>query len=192
MATKTSEIYQIKVTLRGTKPPIWRRLLVPADMTLEQLHRVLQSAREGEDCHLHEFEIDEERYGPPDPDGWDVGPETLSERKARLSDVLGDIGAKAIYTYDFGDSWEHRITVEKILPPEAGRKYPVCVAGKMQGPPEDCGGVFGYYELLAVVNDPAHTEHKHLREWLGKDFDPEAFSMDEVNRRLNGRARTAS
>lgn len=193
MATKPTEIYQIKVTLRSTKPPIWRRLLVSAETTLEQLHRVVQTAMGWQECHLHEFEIDGELYGPPNPDGWDMGgPPARSERAARLSRVMGCVGAKATYTYDFGDNWEHTITVEKILPPEPGRKYPVCVAGKLHGPPEDCGGVGGYYDLLEAVNDPQHKEHAHLREWLGEGFDPEEFSLDEVNRKLSGRARPAS
>jgi len=193
MATKTTEIYQLKVTLRDTKPPIWRRLLVPSNMTLERLHRVLQTAMGWEDCHLHEFAIGGERFGPPDPDGWDMGgPRARGERTARLSAVLGSVGAKAIYTYDFGDSWEHAITVEKILPPDPARKYPVCIAGKLHGPPEDCGGVFGYYNLLEAINDPAHEEHENLREWLGEGFDPAAFSLDEVNRKLTARARPAS
>jgi hypothetical protein len=179
------EIYQIKVTLLGTRPPIWRRLLVPADLTLEQLHDVLQAAVGWQHCHMHDFRIGEKTFGTPDPDDSFMGtPATASEKTARLFRVLGKAGAKAVYTYDFGDNWQHRITVEKVLAPEPGRAYPVCVDGKRHGPPEDCGGVYGFYSLLETIGDPEHEEHAEMLEWLGEDFDPEAFSVDEVNRRL--------
>jgi hypothetical protein len=98
--------------------------------------------------------------------------------------VLGRIGSKAVYTYDFGDGWEHEIVVEKKLPPEAGQAYPICVDGKRHGPPEDCGGVPGYYSLLNAISDPLNHQHKESRDWLGDEFDPEAFSVDEINRSL--------
>ena len=118
---KPQGIYQIKVTLLGTDPPIWRRLLVPADLTLEQLHHVLQLAMGWEDCHMHEFRIGQQRFGKPDPMEQAIGgPRTASERTARLFNVLGRARAKAVYTYDFGDSWEHQIVVEKCLAYEPG------------------------------------------------------------------------
>jgi Plasmid pRiA4b ORF-3-like protein len=179
------KIYQLKVTLIDTKPPIWRRLLVPAELTLAQLHDVLQDAMGWEECHLHEFRIGRQRFGVPDPDDRLTGGDApMDERKARLFDVLGKVGAKADYTYDFGDGWEHRIAVKKVLPPEPGIPYPVCTAGKLHGPPEDCGGVGGYYDFLEAIRDPEHERHEELLEWVGDAFDPEAFSIDEVNRRL--------
>ncbi len=182
---KPQEVYQIKVTLLGTNPPIWRRLLAPADLTLEQLHRVLQLAMGWEDCHMHEFRIGQQRFGTPDPmETIFGGSRTASERSAQLFSVLGKVGAKAVYTYDFGDSWEHRIVVEKRLPPEPRRDYPACFAGERHGPPEDCGGVPGFYNLLEAISDPRHDQHEELRDWLGDDFNPESFSVDEVNRRL--------
>lgn len=190
MATKTVEVYQIKVTLQDTEPPIWRLLLVPANMTLQRLHRVLQTVMEWEDCHLHEFRIGEELFGPPASDVWDMGgPPVRSERTAKLSQVMGWEGAKATYTYDFGDCWEHEIVVEKILPVEPGLKYPVCVAGELHGPPEDCGGVGGYYDLLEAIADPEHEDHEQLFDWLGERFDPKEFSVEAVNRKLGGRTR---
>src|SRR5260370_5964742 len=185
------EIYQIKVTLLGTNPPIWRRLLAPASLTLEQLHHVLQLAMGWEGCHMHDFQIGPKRYGIPDPDEVLMGmPPVDNERTVRLFSVLGKPGAKAVYTYDFGDTWEHSITVEKVLPPESGQAYPFCLGGKRHGPPEDCGGLPGFYNLLEAIGDPKHDQHEELLEWLGDDFDPEAFSVDEVNRRfahLHGR-----
>ena len=179
------EIYQIKITLLGTRPPIWRRLLVPGNLTLEQLHRALQLAMDWQDSHLHEFSIGKMRYGTPDPDEALLGLDPpASERATRLCSVLGKVGAKALYTYDFGDGWDHTITVEKILPPEPGQSYPVCIAGNLHAPPEDCGGVPGYGNLLEAIADPRHDEHQDMREWLGGDFDPKAFSVDEINARL--------
>jgi hypothetical protein len=179
------EIYQIKVTLLGTRPPIWRRLLVPAGLTLEQLHDVLQLAMGWQNCHLHEFRIGQKRFGPADPNERLMGMSTtFSESAARLSRVLGKVGAKAVYTYDFGDSWEHEITVEKALGPEPGHAYPVCIGGKRHGPPEDCGGVYGFYDLLESIGNPDHEQHAEMLDWLGEDFDPEAFSVEDVNRRL--------
>lgn len=189
MATKKieipQEIYQIKITLLGTTPPIWRRLLVPAGMTLEQLHDVLQAAMGWEDCHMHDFQIGQKRFGKPDPNDRLMGlPATGNERTVRMFSVLGKVGAKAVYTYDFGDGWEHSIAVEKVLAPEPGLAYPVCTAGRLHGPPEDCGGIPGFYNLLEAVRDPAHDEHEEMLEWIGEGFDPDAFSADEVNRRL--------
>lgn len=180
-----SEIYQIKVTLRGTRPPIWRRLLVPAELTLEQLHAALQAAMGWDDSHLHEFRIGSQRFGKPDPNGrWLGRSVTLSERTTRLSAVMGRVGAKAVYAYDFGDGWQHELAVEKVLVPEPGHPYPTCIDGRCQGPPEDCGGIGGFYHLLEAIRDPKHREHEELSEWLGRDFHPDAFSIEAVNRRL--------
>ena len=179
------EIYQLKVPLLGTTPPIWRRLLVPADMTLEQLHNVLQLAMGWEDCHLHDFRIGPRRFGKPDPNDRLTGLSAIgNERTARLFNLLGKVGAKAVYTYDFGDNWQHGIAIEKVLTPEAGLAYPVCMGGKRHGPPEDCGGVPGFNNLLEAISNPEHDEHEEMRDWLGDDFAPEAFSIEEVNRQL--------
>ncbi len=179
------QIYQIKVTLLGTRPPIWRRLLVPSSLTLAQLHDVLQAAMGWTDSHLHEFHIDGWRYGVSDPDErlFDE-PGCINEKKVRLHEVLGGAGAKAVYTYDFGDSWEHRIAVEKTLPLEPGFAGPVCTGGKLNCPPDDCGGIGGFYDFLEAIQNPAHEQHEELLDWIGGGFDPEWFSLDEVNRRM--------
>ncbi|MGH9594776.1 MAG: plasmid pRiA4b ORF-3 family protein [Bryobacteraceae bacterium] len=164
------EICQIKITLLGAKPPIWRRVLVPSDMTLERLHDVVQLAMGWENRHLHEFQIGGKRLD--------------NERAVLMLNVLGQAGAKALYTYDFGDGWEHSIVVEKVLPPEPGLAYPLCLDGKGHGPPEDCGGIPGFYNLLVAIGDPEHSEHEEMREWIGDSFDPDAFSVEDVNRLL--------
>ena len=182
--TPAQEIYQIRVTLLGTDPPIWRRLLVPGELTLARLHDVLQLAMGWEDSHLHEFRSGPRRFGVPDPDDRLMGTPTVTERTVRLSSVLGRIGAKAVYTDDFGDGWEHGIVLEKRLPADPNMPYPVCRAGERACPPEDCGGIPGFYDLLEALSDPHHERHAEMREWIGGDYDPEAFSVDNVNRSL--------
>jgi hypothetical protein len=196
MATKTEstpDIYQIKVTLLGTKPPIWRRLQVPADLTLAQLHNVLQIAMGWDDEHMHEFRLGQRRFGRPEPvDPCMRMPRVESERTARLSAVLERAGAKMIYSYDFGDSWEHSIVLEKQLPADPNTTYPVCTDGQLACPPEDCGGIPGFYDLLDALDDPNHERHEELRDWIGEDFDPQAFSLDSVNRKLAPKRRRAN
>jgi hypothetical protein len=189
MPTKKStvppEVFQLKVTLLGTMPPIWRRLLVPANLTLAQLHNVLQDAMGWQDCHMHEFCAGHRRFGQPDPEDRLMGmPPVENERTVHLSDVLSRVRAKVIYAYDFGDSWEHSIVLEKRLPADPGSTYPVCTGGERACPPEDCGGIPGFCDLLDALADPAHERHEELLDWLEDDYDPDAFSIDDVNRML--------
>jgi hypothetical protein len=189
MPTKKSavppNIYQLEVTLLGTSPPIWRRLLVSADVTLAQLHDVLQAAMGWEDGHMHEFSIGQRRFGRPAPEDRFMGiPSVENERTVRLSGILGRVGSKAIYTYDFGDSWEHSIVLEKRLPVDPNTTYPICTDGQLACPPEDCGGVPGFYDLVEALADPNHERHEELLDWIGDDFDPESFSVDEVDKML--------
>ncbi len=178
------EIYQLKITLLGTNPPIWRRLLVPSDMTLAQLHNVLQAAMGWDDGHMHEFAVGQRRFGRPDPEDQLMGvPPVENERTVPLSGILARVGSKAIYTYDFGDSWDHSIVLEKRLPVDPNMTYPVCTEGQLACPPEDCGGIPGYYDLVEALADPAHERHEEMIEWIG-DFDPQAFSVDKVNQSL--------
>ena len=184
-STTSAEIYQLKVTLLGTSPPIWRRLLVPADLTLAQLHDVLQVAMGWQECHLHEFSAGGRHFGRPNPEDRFMGMLPVeNEGRIRLSSVLHRIGAKTIYTYDFGDSWEHSIVLEKRLPAAPTMAYPICTDGQLACPPEDCGGIPGFYELLDALRDPTHEQHEELRGWVGGDYDPEAFSTEAVNRIL--------
>jgi hypothetical protein len=181
--SSSSEIYQIKVTLTGTRPKIWRRLLVPATLTLFQFHDVLQAAMGWENYHLHEFRIGGSTFSPSNPDGY-VDPNQLDERTVRLFEVLGSKQTRGLYVYDFGDSWEHDLTLEKILPVDGELRAPACLDGEQHAPPEDCGGVGGFYEFLAAIRDRHHPQHKEMLRWVGRSFDPDEFSVDEVNRRL--------
>jgi hypothetical protein len=179
------EIYQLKVTLLGTSPPIWRRLLVPADVTLAQLHDMQQAAMGWEDGHMHEFSSGQRHFGRPDPEDRLMGiPSVENERTVRVSGILGRVGSKAIYTYDFGDTWEHSIVLEKRLSVDPNTTYPICTDGQLACPPEDCGGIPGFYDLVEALNDPNHERHEEMLDWIGDDFDPHALSIDKVNRML--------
>lgn len=180
-----NSVYQLKVTLRGSKPPIWRRIQVTGDTTLEDLHWVLQAVMGWEACHMHQFLVDGEYYGEPDPMGF---MEMANERGVRLARLELSEKSKFMYEYDFGDGWQHDILVEKILPREDGLQYPRCMTGKRACPPEDCGGIWGFYRMLDTINDPSDPEHEEMREWLGDEFDPDAFDPDTANASLNGMA----
>jgi len=178
------EIYQVKVTLRDSQPPIWRRIQVRREITLAKLHRVLQRVMGWEDAHLHRFVIQGEYYGTPDPD--EGGPrKTRDERKYKLSELVSGEGGQLVYNYDFGDDWHHVLVVEKTLPPSEGIRYPVCLAGVRACPPEDVGGTPGYEDFLGALRDPKHSQHEEYREWIGGAFDPEAFDVNEINQRLS-------
>lgn len=183
--TASTEIYQLKVTLIGTDPPVWRRLLVPADMTLAQLHTVLQVAMGWEGEHMHEFSASGRRIGMPNPEDDFMGMTPLEdERKARLSGAFNRVGSKITYLYDFGDDWTHALVLEKRLPFDPNIRYPVCVEGQLACPPEDCGGIYGYYDILEATSDPNHVRHEEMLEAYGEDYDPQAFSVDAVNSQL--------
>ncbi len=176
-------IYQIKVKLRDIRPPIWRRIQVHDNITLHKLHEILQVVMGWENYHLHEFESDGQRYGLPQDkfsDPLDFYDKTINERKVKLSEVIHAEKVKFLYTYDFGDNWEHELLVEKIIEAEKGKRYPICVTGKRACPPEDCGGPWGYYDLLEALEHPDDPESRELLEWAG-EFDPEEFDLDEIN-----------
>ncbi|HQG30769.1 MAG TPA: plasmid pRiA4b ORF-3 family protein [Deltaproteobacteria bacterium] len=175
-------IYQLKITLRGSKPPIWRRFVVPGSITLPTLHEVIQIVMGWTDSHLHEFVSGRISYGVPDPE-WPSG--ARNEARARLNQLLQREKQKLLYMYDFGDGWEHSLELEKIIPGDSLSPKPKCIAGKRACPPEDCGGIYGYYDLLDALKDPENPEHEDMIEWLGGDFDPEYFDIDEINEMLS-------
>ncbi len=181
MASAGAKIYQLKVSLDHVAPPVWRRLLVPADVTLPNLHRILQIAMGWYDCHLHAFRTGEAAYLEPDPDAGMPLEGERDERRVRLGALLKRPRQSLKYEYDFGDGWEHTILLEKILEPEPGAAYPVCTAAKRACPPEDCGGPYGYMDLLEILADRKHPRHKELRDWTGGDFDAEAVYIADIN-----------
>jgi hypothetical protein len=178
------EIYQLKITLKRSKPPIWRRVQVRSEITLAQLHEVIQIAMGWTDSHLHQFTVSGQAFGRPDFEGLEV----RDEKKASLWRLVG-LRDSFVYEYDFGDGWEHEIVVEKVLPVEEGALYPRCLAGKRACPPEDVGGIWGYQGFLIAINDPTHPEHREMLEWAGSAFDPAAFNLADVNLQLLGLSR---
>jgi hypothetical protein len=176
-----SPVFQLKVTLKASKPPIWRRIQVRGSTTLPKLHTILQAVMGWYDYHLHEFRVGDTHYGVPDPE-W--GLDIKNERRVKLSDIVADVKDRFVYEYDFGDGWEHQIVVEKVLTPEPDVRYPLCLTGKRACPPEDVGGIWGYGDFLEAMRAPEHPEHETMLEWIGSAFDPLAFDVEAVNQRL--------
>ncbi len=172
------------ITLAHIEPPIWRRILVPSDITLAQLHEVIQSAMGWTRSHLHEFRINETRYGVPDEISWEAADRVHPEDDVFLHDVLNHKEQRFTYVYDFGDDWHHELVVEEILETESDRRGAYCLGGERHCPPEDVGGPFSYPEFLKAIADPSHEDHGHFSEWVGDDFDPEAFDAVSVNEEL--------
>lgn len=179
--SSSNKIYQIKVTLRHSKPPIWRRLLVSSGANLFDLHKIIQVAMGWTNSHLHQFIVRGEYYSIPSEEDWEP---VIDERKYRLAEIAPAEQSKFIYEYDFGDSWEHEVVVEKILPVDPKAKYPYCVKGKRACPPEDVGGIWGFEEFLEAMKDPKHEEHESYVEWWGGQYDPEAIDLDGINQGL--------
>jgi hypothetical protein len=182
-STRVENIIQLRLSLEGIRPPIWRRIQVPDGFTLAQLHTVIQLAMDWQDCHLHQFSVGDRRYGPPDPESDD--PELLDERKVHLRDLKLSIGNRIGYTYDFGDNWEHVLVIEETQVPRPEVFYPVCLDGKRAAPPEDVGGEPGYEEFLKAIADPKHEQHGDMIEWIGGPFDSDAFQLDQINQGLS-------
>ncbi len=180
-------VYHLKVSLEGVEPAIWRRLQVPGNANLGWLHAVIQLAMGWTNSHMHQFIVGERLYSDPriGLDEFEDDPSVLDENVTALLDIASCAKSTFIYEYDFGDSWEHRIIVEKILDPDpALATLALCLAGERACPPDDCGGVYGYANLLEVITDPKHEEYEDMMEWLGGKFDPEAFDHDRTNRYL--------
>jgi len=181
--TTKEQIYQIKVILKNSRPRIWRRFKVAANTTLYRLHQILQVVMGWENYHLYEFVIDGIHYGEPEEE-LGVELEVKDAKRAKLSQVVAGEKAKFIYIYDFGDYWRHEVFVERILPREAGVRYPVCIEGENACPPEDCGGIWGYHDMLKAIQNPDDAEYDELRGWIGEGFDPKRFDLGEINKRL--------
>lgn len=174
--------FQLKITLDDSKPPIWRRVLV-ADCTLDVLHQITQMAMGWTNSHLHQFEFDGSRFHDPRCE-LEVGYDDYDETTVLLSQLVDNGCKKLHYDYDFGDGWSHTIAIEKKLAPKPTDKFPVCVKGVGACPPEDCGGIWGYYDLLEALRDPEHDRHEEATEWVDEDFDPEKLDLGEINEAL--------
>jgi hypothetical protein len=174
-------VYQMKISLMDIRPPIWRRIEVRDDTRLDEFHYILQDIMGWTNSHIHEFLIGQRSYGDT---SIDVDGDIRNEKKYTLGKLISVEKTKFGYIYDFGDNWEHLITLEKILPAQTGKSYPICLTGKRACPPDDCGGVWGYEEILEILKDPSHPEYEDTIDWIGKDFDAEKFDLQAVNSAL--------
>jgi hypothetical protein len=182
-------IARLKITLDDVKPAVLRRVEVPFDITLDRLHLTTQAAMGWTNSHLYELRAADVGWSTPDPfAGWKG--DFLDARKARLDDIVEDVGTKKlVYLYDFGDGWEHTIKIERLSDPEPGVLYPRLTEVRGRCPPEDCGGPWGYGELLEVLNNPKHERHAELTEWIGDDFDPNADQAEWLTAEVHALAR---
>jgi hypothetical protein len=174
--SRVATVHQLKITLKGVKPPVWRRLLVPSGYTLSEVHEALLTAMGWAGYHLYLFRIGRTTYMDIDDDWPD---DSVDPSSVRLGDLVGP-GDRFTFEYDFGDGWEHQVVVEDVLP-AAGRGRPVCLAGRRSCPPEDVGGPWGYADFLDAITDPQHDRHDELLVWVGGSFDPDAFDAVEVD-----------
>lgn len=178
--TPPTTVYQLKIALRGIRPPIWRRVLVGDTVTLHQLHQVIQAAMGWEDTRLHRFTINSELYGEPSTEGFY---RVKDERKSTLGETAPAAKSKFRYEYDLSDEWDHEIEVEAVLPVTPGQALPVCVTGKRACPPEGVGGAWGYAALLEAMKNPRHPERVRFAR-LVESYKPEAFDLAAANKRL--------
>ena len=183
MNKRFDHVYRFKVSLKDIKPPIWRRIEVPANYTFWDLHVAIQDAMGWSDSHLHEFEIKNPhtnemiKIGYPD---MEYGENILICWKELIANYFTPVNKTASYIYDFGDYWQHKVQLEQIHPVEKGQSYPKCLNGKRACPPEDCGGVGGYYNLLEILSDPMDEDYETMIEWLGEEYHPDFFDLSEV------------
>lgn len=174
-------VIQLKITLVSTKPPIWRRLLVPDSITFFDLHHIFQIAMGWKNAHLYDFRVGDYVIGYIDSDA----PEDLADaNKVTIDTLITKAGMRLNYTYDFGDGWNHVVEVEEILQGQPTSQFPVCLDGKRNCPPEDCGGIPGYHHLLEVLKDKSHPEFPEMKRWVGRGYDPEKFDLEKVNKLL--------
>ncbi len=184
----TKKIYQLQIELKGSKPGIWRRLHVPSEMPLADFHKVLQTTMGWTNSHLHQFIKNRVFYTErmPGDDLWDEM-NNVDYKKMKISDLLHKENDNVVYEYDFGDGWEHDIVLEQILAVEEDRFYPACIGGRMNCPPEDCGGISGYIKMLSILEQPDHKEYESYITWLGGKFNPEYYNVELVNKLLQGK-----
>ncbi len=179
-----NRLYQIKVSLVGISPLIWRRLLVPDSTSIAELHYIVQIAMGGEDYHLHRFQIYAKDYGISRIGGMGFADNPW---EVRLTDFGFRVRDRFTYQYDFGDNWEHDLRIEAIVEPDPNKTYPICIEGNRACPPEDCGGSWQYMHILHVLKSRWSPDKRAVREWMGKSFDPAAFTRRSINAELKAK-----
>jgi len=185
-ATETVDaptICQLKITIVDIEPPIWRRVLVPAEMTLDKLHETIQAAFGWWDYHLHQYMINGHGYAIPDPEYADELAPTIDEQGVTIRDIFS--ASTIVYEYDFGDDWKHLVEIESVaMAADPNMRYPVCTGGARACPREDCGGTPGYARMLEILGDPTHEEYREMKTWAGRKYDPEKFDLVAIDRAL--------
>jgi hypothetical protein len=176
------QILSLKITLDKTNPDIWRRVLVSAALKFFDLHHIIQICMGWKNSHLFEFQVGDYKIGYIDPN--EMEDDLANAGEVPLDLLLTKEGLTFTYLYDFGDYWKHTVEVEKILTKDEGKHYPVCTDGQLACPPEDCGGVPGFYTNLKILKDPKHPQYKSLKQWLGRGYNPEKFDINKVNKEL--------
>ena len=181
-----NQVFQFYIEMLEITPKIWRRIQVPGHYNFWDLHVAIQDAMGWLDYHLHHFTIrgkgkqTEALIGIPDFEGIGDLPEVFPGWEIPLYLYFNDLGLEANYLYDYGDDWMHRVKLEGYMHKEKGVKYPVCIGGERACPPEDCGAVPGYYNVLETLANRKHPDHRDMRTWVGKDYDPERFNPETV------------
>jgi hypothetical protein len=184
----TPQAWRMTIRLEGIEPEIWRTLLVPASFSFAQLHEIIQAAFGWKDCHLHQFILGGLVVSAPEFD--EIGG-VIDAESVRISDLYLHplIERRFLYEYDFGDSWIHWVVLERTVPMVKGDTYPQLVDGARACPPEDCGGPPGYARFLEAWHDPGHEEHKDVRRWAGRAFNPEAFDIEKTDKAIRAALR---
>jgi len=177
-----NQILCLKITLNQTNPAIWRKVMVPASVRFFDLHHIIQISLGWKNSHLFEFQVGDYKIGYIDPN--EAFEDTADAGGVTLDLLLTKEGFTFTYLYDFGDNWQHTVEVEKILEKENGKVYPVCTEGQLACPPEDSGGIHGFYDKLEILKDKKHPEYAFIKEWIGRGYDPEKFNIDKVNKEL--------
>lgn len=181
------DVYQMKIKLEGAPKPIWRRILIPAAMSLLDLHCVLAYAFDWPANYVFQFRVQDKRYSLPELNVEKLlgGPDPLHAGKARLYTIVCDVGATLTWDYNFNEAWTSRLTVEKIRPIKAGDVLPWVLGGNMAAPPIGCGGMLSYRDLVEAIVDPEHEQRAYWMAWTKGSFDPKAFNLSETNERLH-------
>ncbi len=185
-------VHQIKVTLTGTSPPVWRRFLIPSNVTLHRLHLVIQKVMGWQSIHLYRFQIRRREYAIPEPDDAGYDSNFLSAKSAKLGRLLPNKGETFVYEYHFGNRWNHQMIVEDIFQADPQQQYPICLTGSRACPPEECGSTRGYDEFIEALKSPRTKRQKDMLKRIGRGFDPEFFDLELVNDFLRGMQRPRS
>ncbi|MEO5893540.1 MAG: plasmid pRiA4b ORF-3 family protein [Ferruginibacter sp.] len=180
------EIIQLTISLKYSKPLIWRSILINRDTSFFELHHIIQIVMGWRNYHLFEFNLDGYRVGMIEENEYGYrSSELLDATKILLPDILALEKDNFHYNYDFGDCWLHDITLDQLVEKEDNRGYPHCIGGQMNCPPEDCGGMPGFNDMQKILQDKKHAEYKEMRNWVGKNYDPKSFDPSKVNKQLS-------